>query len=154
MSREQSELADGLHLILKPRGFRKRKLVWRRPSGEDIVQVFGFDKSTFADQLQLHYGLQLLRFSENPRLPLHELHVQWFVSEKLPKDRLADLYRALNLEEPVPMPDRVAELEDVLCRYVLPAFESCATLDRLREVLNDLKHPHSTLFCRFRRELL
>ena len=139
-----------IHGILSPLGFKKQKLVWRR-AVPDMLQMVGLDKKTYGyPDYNFHYGLFLSRYSEDPRPPVHEAHVQWSIAEKLPTvDDRSRLFPALRMNHDMPDESRVAAVRELIQAYVLPAFAATDTIDKLREVLKDYKNPFCTWLTSF-----
>lgn len=144
-----------MHNVLKPLGFRKQKLVWRRKQTQ-LVQVVGLEKMTSGWNYNLRFGLSINALTDNPRLPLHRLHVHWTLPEKLGKrirnhrDRIS-LLAAINPDSGVQDDVREACIGRLLSEFVLPAFDATDTLETLRSVLMNTDHPWTT---GYRREVM
>ena len=152
MTHELKLVDDMIQSILQPLGFKKRKLLWWRECGE-ITQVIGLDKMTYGfPHYNFCYGLVIdkFKFPHIPRIAINGLNVDWNFAEKvLVAENKSFFLEALKLDSPMPIEQRLEAIRALVTDYVLPTFEATNTIEKLRVVLNTLKHPYRTSMTTF-----
>lgn len=148
-----SILVNTIHATLKPRGFNKYKLVWKRFS-EDLTQMVALDKESYGFPVyHFCYGICVEKYSRSTKSPQFDRNVEWHLVTKLKtRPERERMIEGFDLDSTMTDTDRAALIEDILANHVIPTFEATDSIEKLRHVLNDLLHPRSTLFVNFELE--
>lgn len=143
MANELKLVDDTIQCLLKPLGFKKKKLLWWRERGE-ITQVVGLEKMTYgAPHYNFIYGLIIdrFKFQHIPNIAFNGLNIDWNIGRAIGiMEEKKRLFSALRMDNPMPAIDRENAIKELVTKYVLPTFESTDTIDKLRTVLMDKKN--------------
>jgi hypothetical protein len=141
-------IGDHIHAILSPLGFKREKLIWRK-SVPELIQVVGFDKSSYSNSYRLIYGLALSK-DEKAKPMLHDLSVSWPYNVYMSKETWHNLRTALNLECSEAQEWRKKSIDESFHQFVLPTFDATSTIEHLKTILITPKHPYRTPYVKFK----
>ena len=141
-----------IHGILSPLGFKKQKSNWRRDTGE-LLQQFSVVSKQLYSLYYPDWGLNLLRYCEDPKPSPWKLAVQWSLVRSVKDTHLRLRFsNAFNFDEadefhpdflaksdeerdPITPDDERSELVTKLLRkYVVPCFEKFGTERSVHEM--------------------
>lgn len=144
MTGELKLVDSTIHGILKPLGFKKKKLLWWRECGE-IKQVVGLDKMTYGFP---HYNFECglivekFKFPHIPNVAFNGLNVAWNMPLRpTTQEERIWLRSAFEMDSSLTPSEREKAFKMLILDCVLPAFDATDTIEKLRAVLKDKGNP-------------
>jgi len=119
----------------KAAGMRKHSGVWYGASPE-TWSIVASQKSQFKRSYYLNTGFWIRVVGDKPYPKEHEFHIRGRLDGLLP-DLESELPTLLDLDTPLPDPDRVRRLHEVMRLRLLPLLKKGETLRGLQEMHRD-----------------
>lgn len=135
-------VTDAVHFVLKPLGFKNKKLDWRRTMGETLQQ-FSIDNMQRATAwYRPEWGLNIVSRNGEAEPKACRLQVQWMM-ERLVGDideRLRYL-SCFKTDREIPDDERASLVREMLSHYVVPCFEMYTTEASIKKMMCERDHP-------------
>lgn len=132
-SPQNKELQRLLAPSLKACGFKKTGATWHRPD-EDTICVVNLQGSQWSSEIfYINLGVYFKALGKENRPSENRCHIRVRLDNLVPDARSLD--RMLNLNEPVPVDKRRAELTALLSEYALPWLERFSSINSAKAQL-------------------
>ena len=130
---ETKQFYSSLTRVFKPHGFRRQRTRWYRRS-VDCIQVVDLQKvhSFRSYQINLH----LILIEEDEDIPLNHWDIRHRINGTSAKNKYS-IQNLLDLDAPISLEEREAEIEVLVEAKILPWFEKLSSAERIRSAAAD-----------------
>lgn len=124
---------------LKVRGFSKSGATWRRIH-PDAIALLNLQGSQWSPSFYVNLGIYFRPLGTNERPLEYNCHIRTRLDELVPdRARLAQL---LDFDQPIPEPERFAEVAQAVSEYAVPWLDHVSSIAGAREYCLGV-HPRS-----------
>ena len=130
-----------VHDILKPLGFKKQKMNWRRRLDE-IHQQFSIVSVDRDDEFQPAWGLNIISLCEDPRPVPWRLQVRWYLARSIENVEWREqVYHSFEYQRKIDPEARIQVIQKFLNESVVPCFDKFQTKESVKTMMGTYKYP-------------